>query len=121
VDRNRDLHVATSSCSGVPGVQAQTHAFYRLLDDLRSRHPALEIESCSSGGARVDLGVLARTDRVWASDCNDAIEHPALDDAAPASRARRSHVGPPLSHTTGRDLDLSFPCATALFGHAGLG
>ena len=32
--------------------------------------------------ARVDLGVLARTDRVWASDCNDALERaadPALD------------------------------------------
>ena len=57
-----------------------------------ARHPGLEIESCASGGARVDLGILERTDRVWASDCNDAARasaHPALDRAAAAARAGR--------------------------------
>ena len=54
------------------------------------RHPELEIESCASGGARVDLGVLARTDRIWTSDCNDALERapdPALDRAAACRRS----------------------------------
>ena len=53
-------------------MHGQTLAVYRLLDELRALHPGVEIESCSSGGARVDLEILQRTDRVWASDCIDA-------------------------------------------------
>ena len=92
-DHNRDLHEAVRTDAGGvdrPAVHAQTLAFYGLLDRLRAAHPDLEIESCSSGGARVDLGVLARTDRIWTSDCNDALERaadPALDVAARAGRA----------------------------------
>ena len=68
-DHNRDLvEAGTQPDGGRPGVHAQTLAFYRLLDELRAAHPGLEIESCSSGGGRVDLGVLERTDRVWVSD-----------------------------------------------------
>ena len=58
-DHNRDLIDAGSSPSGRPGVHAQTVAFYRLLDEIKTAHPQLEIESCSSGGGRVDLGVLS--------------------------------------------------------------
>ncbi len=106
-----------------PAVHAQTLATYRLLDELRARHPDLEIESCSSGGARVDLGVLARTDRVWTSDCNDAVERVAIQRwtglLVPPERMG-SHVGPPRAHTTHRDLDLSLRMLVALGGHAGL-
>lgn len=47
---------------------------YAILDRLRADHPALRIENCSSGGGRVDLGMLARTDQVWISDNTDAID-----------------------------------------------
>ena len=57
-DHNRDLVDAGTSPDGEPGVHAQTLAFYRLVDELKAAQPGLEIESCSSGGARVDLGVL---------------------------------------------------------------
>ncbi|SDP80642.1 Melibiase [Arthrobacter sp. ok909] len=68
-DHNRDLIEAGNQLDGGrPGVHAQTLAFYALLEEIRSLHPDLEIESCSSGGARVDLGVLEHTDRVWVSD-----------------------------------------------------
>jgi alpha-galactosidase len=125
-DHNRDLHEAVhSDATGTdrPAVAAQTRAFYRLLDELRRRHPALEIESCSSGGARVDLGVLARTERVWTSDCNDALERVAIQRwtglLVPPERMG-THVGPPRAHTTHRDLDLSLRMLVALGGHAGL-
>ena len=62
-DHNRDLVDAGSHPDGRPGVHAQTLAVYRLLDELRAAHPRLGIESCSSGGGRVDLGILQRTDR----------------------------------------------------------
>ncbi len=125
-DHNRDLHEAVrTDASGTdrPAVHAQTLATYRLLDELRARHRDLEIESCSSGGARVDLGVLARTDRVWTSDCNDALERVAIQRwtglLVPPERMG-SHVGPPRAHTTHRDLDLSLRMLVALGGHAGL-
>ncbi len=106
-----------------PAVGAQTRATYRLLDELRLRHPRLEIESCSSGGARVDLGILARTDRVWVSDCNDALERVAIQRwtglLVPPERMG-THVGPPRAHTTHRRLDLSLRMLVALGGHAGL-
>ena len=47
---------------------------YDIIDRLRTRHPKLEIESCSGGGGRVDLGILSRTDQVWTSDNTDALD-----------------------------------------------
>jgi alpha-galactosidase len=113
-DHNRDLVTPTHE---------QTLATYRLLDELRARHPGVEIESCSSGGARVDLGILARTDRVWASDTNDALERQSIQrwtQLLLPPELVGSHVGPPKAHTTGRTHDLSFRAATALFGHFGI-
>jgi alpha-galactosidase len=120
-DHNRDLIEAGHD--GRPGVHAQTLAVYRLLDELRERHPGVEIESCASGGGRVDLGILARTDRVWASDTNDALERQHIQrwtQLLVPPELVGSHVGPPRSHTTGRTHALAFRAATALFGHFGI-
>lgn len=120
-DHNRDLHEAVSG--GRPAVHRQTAAVYALLDELLVRHPGLEIESCSSGGARVDLGILDRTHRVWTSDCNDALERTDIErwtGLLLPPELMGSHVGPPVAHTTHRHVDLGMRCATALFGHAGL-
>lgn len=125
-DHNRDLHESLHpGPDGVrrAGVHEQTLAVYRLFDELRARHPGLEIESCSSGGARVDLGILERTDRVWASDSNDALERQSIQrwtGLLLPPELVGSHVGPPTAHTTHRTLSLGFRCVTALFGHAGL-
>lgn len=120
-DHNRDL--IEPGHFGRPGVHGQTLALYRLLDELRRRHPYVEIESCSSGGARVDLGVLARTDRVWASDTNDALERQTIQrwtQLLLPPELVGSHVGPPTAHTTGRTHSLAFRTGTALFGHFGI-
>ena len=120
-DHNRDLIEAGHA--GRPGVHAQTLAVYRLLDELRERHPGVEIESCASGGGRVDLGILARTDRVWASDTNDALERQPIQrwtQLLVPPELVGTHVGPPRSHTTGRVHGLAFRVATALFGHFGI-
>jgi alpha-galactosidase len=120
-DHNRDL--VDVAHAGRPAVHGQTLAVYRLLDELRAAHPELEIEGCSSGGARVDLGILERTDRVWASDCNDALERQAIQrwtGLLLPPELVGSHVGPPTAHTTGRTHPLGFRAATALFGHFGI-
>ena len=120
-DHNRDLLAAGHGDR--PGVHAQTLAAYRLFDELRTRHPSVEIESCSSGGGRTDLEILSRTDRVWASDCNDALERQTIQRWTALLLPLEligAHVGPPHSHTTGRTQDLPFRVATALFGHFGI-
>jgi alpha-galactosidase len=120
-DHNRDI--AEPVHSGILGVHRQTDAVYRLIDELRRRHPGLEIESCASGGARVDYGILARTDRVWTSDCNDALERQQIQrwtGLLVPPEMLGSHVGSPADHITGRRLSLAFRAGTTLFGHMGI-
>ncbi|MCC2334857.1 alpha-galactosidase [Cellulomonas wangsupingiae] len=122
-DHNRDLVDAGHGPDGVPGVHAQTLAVYRLLDELRARHPRVEIESCSSGGARVDLEILQRTDRVWASDCIDALERRSIQpwtNLLIPLELIGAHIGSASSHSTGRTAGLGFRAGTALFGHLGI-
>ncbi|MFQ6171584.1 alpha-galactosidase [Oryzobacter sp. R7] len=123
-DHNRDLHEAGSPVrGGRPAVHGQTAAVYRLLDEIRAVHPDLEIESCSSGGARVDLGVLERTDRVWVSDVIDPLERQQMlrwtTQLVPPEYLG-SHIASGQSHSTGRMHHLSFRAGTALFGHVGI-
>jgi alpha-galactosidase len=120
-DQNRDL--TEMGHNGRPSTHAQTLAAYRLMDELKLAHPTVEIESCSSGGARVDLGVLERTDRVWASDCNDALERHTIQrwtQAILPPELVGTHVGPTTAHTTQRTHSLSFRAVIAMFGHFGI-
>ena len=122
-DHNRDLIDAGTQPAGRPGVHAQTLATYRLMDELRAAHPRLEIESCSSGGARVDLGVLQRTDRVWVSDCIDPLDRQQMlrwTTQLLPPELMGSHIASGASHTTGRSHTLNFRAATAVFGHLGI-
>lgn len=121
-DMNRD-HTQASGADGAAGTRAQTLALYRLLDELRLRHPGVEIESCASGGGRIDHEILRRTVRVWTSDCNDALERQVIQRGASTfitPEVMGAHIGPTRSHTTGRTHSLSFRALTALFGHLGV-
>ena len=51
---------------------------YEIIDRLRSKHPKLEFEGCSGGGARVDAGMLRRVDQFWPSDNTDALDRLAI-------------------------------------------
>ena len=101
---------------------AQTRGIYELLAALRRAHPRVEIESCASGGGRVDAGILAHTQRVWLSDSIDGIERLRMQhDAAlflPAA-VTGSHVGARRSHTAGRVLPMSFRAWVAAQRHFG--
>jgi alpha-galactosidase len=120
-DHNRTLVEAAHF--GKAAVREQTKAIYRLFDELRRRHPGLEIESCSSGGGRIDLGMVEHADRFWTSDCNDALERQYIQrytQFAIPPEMLGSHIGPTHSHTTHRVHALSLRAVSALFGHAGL-
>jgi len=57
-----------------------TRNLYAILAELRHRHPNVEIESCSGGGGRVDLGILRYTDEVWPSDNTDPFDRLTQQD-----------------------------------------
>ena len=59
---------------------AFTDSLYAILSELRKRHPNVEIESCSGGGGRVDLGILRYTDEVWPSDNTDPFDRLTQQD-----------------------------------------
>lgn len=122
-DHNRDLVDAGSGPEGGSRVHAHTLAAYRLLDELKSRHPGLEIESCASGGARVDLGILDRTDRIWTSDSLDPLErltNQRYTGIVVAPELMGMHLTSPVVHSSGRSVSLSLSGAVALFGHFGI-
>nr|WP_249219305.1 alpha-galactosidase [Loktanella sp. SALINAS62] len=101
---------------------AQTRGTYDLIDRLRTAHPLVEIESCASGGGRIDAGILARTQRVWLSDCNDAQERLRMQHDAALflpSAITGSHVGPRHCHTTGRVHSIAFRGWVAAQRHMG--
>ncbi|QFS81245.1 Alpha-galactosidase [Roseivivax sp. THAF197b] len=101
---------------------AQTRGSYALIDRLRAAFPATEIESCASGGARIDFGILQRTHRVWLSDSNDAIERLRMQHNAAIflpMAVTGSHVGPRVCHTSGRTIDIRFRAWVAAQRHMG--
>jgi alpha-galactosidase len=121
-DMNRDLN-HPGDTEGHPRAHAQVEALYTLIDRIRAAHPAVEIETCSSGGARPDMGILAHTDRIWTSDTNDAIDRQAIQRGASfflPLDVMGAHVGPKHCHVTGRTLSMEMRAGTALMGHMGL-
>ncbi len=114
-DMNRDVVPQAS--------HGQTLAVYALVDEVRRRHPGVEIESCASGGGRADAGILDRTQRIWTSDCNDPLERQTIQRGFSyflPPQVMGAHIGPPRAHTTGRTHRLAFRAATAMFGHLGI-
>ncbi|HZC17051.1 MAG TPA: alpha-galactosidase [Caulobacteraceae bacterium] len=120
-DMNRDLTHPASR--GRPASHNQTRAVYALIDRLRAAHPGVEIESCASGGGRADYEILRRTDRIWASDCNDPIERQQIQRGFSIflpPEVMGAHVAAAVNHTTGRRTSLDMRALTALFGHFGI-
>ena len=120
-DHNRSISDPISD--GHPAVHNQTLAIYKMFDELKRRNPGLEIESCSSGGGRVDLGMIEHADRFWTSDQNDPLERQSIQRWSAMvipPELLGTHVGPTHGHQTHRTADISFRVLNALFGHAGI-
>jgi alpha-galactosidase len=121
-DMNRDLTHAGGK-DGTARMSSQTRAFYALLDRVRAAHPGVEIESCASGGGRIDYGVIARTHRVWTSDCTDALERLEIQRGASSflpPEIMGAHVSASPNHQTGRIHSLSFRALVAMAYHLGV-
>ena len=121
-DMNRSL-VLPADAQGQPVGARQTAALYALLDAVRHDFPKVEIESCASGGARIDFEVLERTHRFWASDSNDPVERMRIQTGFShflPPEVMGSHVGPAWCHTTGRGTSSTLRSLVASWGHFGM-
>lgn len=58
-----------------------TQGIYRLVRELRSRHPEVEFEACASGGGRVDFGAMRYFDEYWPSDNTDPLDRLFIQEA----------------------------------------
>ena len=122
-DHNKLVTEAVSPRSGRPAVHAQTEALYAMWRTLKANHPGLEMESCSSGGGRVDLGILEYADRIWASDCVDPVERVDIQrytSLLVPPEMIGEHVGASPAHSTHRATSQRMRMATAFFGHLGV-
>lgn len=121
-DNNRDI-VDGGNRGGAAVTHRHIMACYRLMDELRDQFPGLEIESCASGGGRIDLGMIEHVQRFWASDCIDPHERLSIQtwtaQLVPPEMIG-THVSAPRARTTGRVTDLDFRASMALLGHMGI-
>ena len=121
-DMNRDL-VLPGDRAGNAAVHRQTTELYKLIDRVRTGFPEVEIESCASGGGRIDYEILKRTHRFWTSDSNDAVERTRIQTGFSyffPPEVMGSHVGPAWCHTSGRGFHPDFRALVASYGHMGL-
>ena len=91
---------------------------YHVWGTLQKKHPSVIFQSCSGGGGRADLGILAYADQVWVSDNTEATSRLAIQDGFsqmfPAS-IMEAWV------TDAGVTPLDFRCAVSMAGALGVG
>ncbi len=97
--------------------------FYNVLERIRDKYPKVIIQTCASGGGRVDYGALKYTQEVWTSDNTDALSrifiqygtnfiYPAL--------VTGSNVSAVPNHQTNNVTPLKFRFDVAMSGRLGM-
>ena len=97
---------------------------YAILADLRKKHPTIEIESCSGGGGRVDLGILRFTDEVWPSDNTDPFDRLTIQDGftyAYTPQIMMAWVTDSPHWLNGRSTSLTYRMLSSMQGSLGIG
>ncbi|MGH9583719.1 MAG: alpha-galactosidase, partial [Bryobacteraceae bacterium] len=96
---------------------------YDIMRRLREKHPNLEIESCSGGGGRVDLGILSYVDEFWASDNTEAFDRLHIQygfSQAFAPKLMSAWVTD-VPNMNGRSTSLEYRFLVAMQGALGIG
>lgn len=95
---------------------------YDLYERLISDFPDILFESCASGGARFDAGMLYYAPQAWCSDNTDAVDRLRIQTGTsygyPISSIG-SHVSAVPNQQTGRNTTIDFRANVAYFGTFG--
>lgn len=95
---------------------------YALYDRLTKAHPEILFESCASGGARFDPGMLYYAPQTWTSDDTDAVERLKIQYGTSMLYpilSMGSHVSAIPNHQLHRLTSLHMRFAVAIFGTFG--
>jgi len=125
-DMNRCMSEVYSSIHDAKDQGKVMHKYilgvYSLYERLTSRFPNVLFESCASGGARFDPGLLYYAPQCWTSDNTDAIERLKIQYGTslvyPLS-SMGSHVSASPNHQLRRNTPLNTRAHVAYFGTFG--
>lgn len=125
-DMNRSISDAWSRTTDPAAQGTVLHRYilgvYALYERLTARFPEILFESCASGGARFDPGMLYYAPQCWTSDDTDAVERLKIQYGTsmvyPVS-SMGAHVSACPNHQLGRTTPLATRAAVALFGTFG--
>ncbi len=125
-DMNRNITEAYSESLGSTRQKEFFHRYilgvYSLYEKLIEKFPNILFESCASGGARFDPGMLYYAPQAWASDDTDAIERLHIQYGTsfvyPVS-SMGSHVAAIPNHQVERKTSLKTRGDVAYFGTFG--
>ena len=100
---------------------AFTRNLYAILAELRHRHPNVEIESCSGGGGRVDLGILGYTDEVWPSDNTDPFDRLTIQNGFTHAYTPQIMMAWVTDSPSWRSVSLQYRFLSSMQGSLGVG
>ena len=101
-----------------------TIAVYKIVDQLRKKHPRVTFEACASGGSRIDYGSLQHFDQIWLSDNTDAHDRLFIQEGYSyiyPIKAMRAWVTDCPNKITHKTTPLEFRFHSAMMGILGLG
>lgn len=125
-DMNRNMTEVFSNGNDVKYQGKVRHKYilgvYDLYDRLTTEFPEILFESCASGGARFDPGILYYAPQGWTSDNTDAVDRLKIQYGTslvyPVS-CIGSHVSAAPNHQTFRNTSLKTRANVAYFGTFG--
>lgn len=125
-DMNRSISEAYSCTAGSEDQGKVLHRYilgvYHLYEKLTEHFPEILFESCASGGARFDPGMLYYAPQCWTSDNTDAVERLKIQYGTsfvyPLS-SMGAHVAAVPNHQVQRKTSLRMRANVACFGDFG--
>lgn len=125
-DMNRVMSEVHSSVHGASDQGKVFHKYilgvYRLYEKFLAKYPNVLFESCASGGARFDPGMLYYAPQAWCSDDTDAVERQKIQYGTsfvyPISSIG-AHVSASPNHQLKRHTSLATRANVAYFGTFG--
>ena len=99
-------------------------AVYDIVKNLKLKHPNVLFEACSSGGGRIDYGILGIFDDFWTSDNTDAYDRLFIQENYSyiyPIKAMRAWVTDCPNFLSRRIIPMKFRYHSAMMGTLGIG